>query len=490
MKLTVGMATYDDYNGVYFSVQSLRLYGKELIDEIIVVDNNPDSEQGKLTRDFAAKAKIRYVAFPQPVGTTAPRQKIFEEAASDFVMVIDSHVLLELQGLLALREDMAKGLIGEDIYSGPLLMDDGEGIQTHFGDKWRREMRGVWRRAWVSPEGLLIDVESTITGECRFRTVMGNEEYTPKFQMEYQGHEKLLKMNGFRTPDRPFEIPGQGLGCFLAHRKSWLGFNPYFRKFGGEELYIHDKYRQAGRKAICLPYLRWMHRFGAHGRGIPLDRYAKVRNYVLGALELGKPLDDIYNHFVNQEHYDSILNHLWEEYSIPPHIFKGLPEEEVFNKAKLILANFKISKQEWDWLVEDPIARETTHPDVIAAKLGKKEEPAKPVIPEHGPGTELKEILKSIGIEASQNCSCNRRAAEMNVLGVAGCRAKKDEIVGWLREGAPKWSWTAKLSAAAMSVKTGLAMKVNWLDPFPDLVELAITNAEMKENASKQSTVA
>ena len=43
-KLTIGMATFDDYHGVYFSIQALRMYHPEVIDdiEILVVDNNPD----------------------------------------------------------------------------------------------------------------------------------------------------------------------------------------------------------------------------------------------------------------------------------------------------------------------------------------------------------------------------------------------------------------------------------------------------------------
>lgn len=43
-KLTVGMATYDDYYGVYFSLQALRLYHPEILDatNFLVVDNHPD----------------------------------------------------------------------------------------------------------------------------------------------------------------------------------------------------------------------------------------------------------------------------------------------------------------------------------------------------------------------------------------------------------------------------------------------------------------
>ena len=41
--LAIGMATYDDYDGVYFSIQAIRLYHPEILPfvEFIVVDNHP-----------------------------------------------------------------------------------------------------------------------------------------------------------------------------------------------------------------------------------------------------------------------------------------------------------------------------------------------------------------------------------------------------------------------------------------------------------------
>ena len=43
---------------------------------------------------------------------------------------------------------------------------------------------------------------------------------------------------------------------------AWPGFPAAFRGFGGEEAYIHEKFRRAGGRRLCLPWLRWMHRFG------------------------------------------------------------------------------------------------------------------------------------------------------------------------------------------------------------------------------------
>jgi hypothetical protein len=59
----------------------------------------------------------------------------------------------------------------------------------------------------------------------------------------------------------------------------------------------------------------------------------------------------------------------------------------------------------------------------------------------HGPGTELKKLLKRVGIVASPNCSCNARARKMDeeeARQPGWCVAHVDEIVGWLREEATK----------------------------------------------------
>lgn len=58
--------------------------------------------------------------------------------------------------------------------------------------------------------------------------------------------------------------------------------------------------------------------------------------------------------------------------------------------------------------------------------------------PTHGPGTELKKLLKKIGITASPDCSCNARARLMDERGIEWCEQNIDEIVGWLREEAGK----------------------------------------------------
>lgn len=58
--------------------------------------------------------------------------------------------------------------------------------------------------------------------------------------------------------------------------------------------------------------------------------------------------------------------------------------------------------------------------------------------PPSGPGTELKKLLKTIGITANPGCSCNARAAQMDVWGADECERRIPEIVEWLGEEARK----------------------------------------------------
>lgn len=60
--------------------------------------------------------------------------------------------------------------------------------------------------------------------------------------------------------------------------------------------------------------------------------------------------------------------------------------------------------------------------------------------PTHGPGTELKALLKTIGIVANPNCSCNKRAKIMDEKGCDWCEENIDQIDDWLAEESKKRS--------------------------------------------------
>ena len=68
-KLTIGMATHDDYDGLYFSLQSIRLHHPEILDDIefVIIDNNPNSAHGKSIRNLLKWIKEPVQYLPKPV---------------------------------------------------------------------------------------------------------------------------------------------------------------------------------------------------------------------------------------------------------------------------------------------------------------------------------------------------------------------------------------------------------------------------------------
>lgn len=259
MKLTIGMATYDDFHGVYFTVQALRMYHAEAMAEceLLVVDSNPESRHGHDTKNLCANAGVRYVEMPGGSTSTA-RNKVFQQATGNAVLCTDCHCLFPAGVIRHLLDWWSANSTCDDLLHGPRFDDSlsTEKMANYFADRWRAQMWGIWEH---DPRG------EDPTGE-------------------------------------PFDIPAMGLGVFSARRASWLGFHPEQRGFGGEEFYIHEKYRQAGRRVLCLPWLRWLHRFGRpDGVPYPLLLEDKVRNYMLELKDLGLPMDRLHRHFCGGE---------------------------------------------------------------------------------------------------------------------------------------------------------------------------------------------
>ena len=106
--------------------------------------------------------------------------------------------------------------------------------------------------------------------------------------------------------------------------------------------------------------------------------------------------------------------------------------------------------------------------------------------PVEGPGRELALLLASLGVTDLDGCGCKAHVKQMNAWGIDGCREHFDEIVGWLRDGEARFKWADKLKASALAAATGLAFKINWIDPFPGIVEEAIRRAD--KNQQEQAT--
>ena len=183
---------------------------------------------------------------------------------------MDSHVLFVPGAFDSLIRYYAKNPDCKNIIHGPLLYDNLRSCATHFKPTWGGGMYGQW------------DTD-----------------------------------NNRLNSGLPFEIPMQGLGVFSCETKHWVGFNDLFKGFGGEEGYIHEKFRQNGGRVICIPDFKWVHRFHRpEGAKYPLILEDRIWNYFIGWLELTKDPDhtmikQIYDHFkdkIPQNSIDNILN--------------------------------------------------------------------------------------------------------------------------------------------------------------------------------------
>lgn len=270
-KLTIGMAVYDDYDGAYFTIQAIRMYHPEVLDEIefVIINNNPRSESGKALHSLMnwIKEPVQYIEFDN-YSSTSIRDKIFAISNTPYVMSVDCHVFLHPGAIKKLIEYYDRKEDAGNLLHGPLVYDDMSSMSTHFDLKWSSHMWGTWGTNPMINDPL-----------CE-----------------------------------PFEIPAQGLGMFTCRKTEWLGFNPKFRGFGGEEGYIHTKFKRAGKTVMCLPFLKWVHRFN-RPLGVPykLDLRDRFRNYMIGFQEIGRDTQEVINEFkdvISLENIDEVTKEL------------------------------------------------------------------------------------------------------------------------------------------------------------------------------------
>ena len=262
------MSTFDDYDGVYFTIQSIRMYHPEILDvsEFLVIDNNPTGKHSEAIKHLSKSIKnMRVVPFGE-YQSAFVKGKVFEFSTTPYVMCVDSHVILSAGSISRLIEYFDSGKDDGNLLHGPLIYDDMKHVSTHLDLCWRGQMWGTW----------------------------------------------ATDLRGVDPNNPPFEIPAQGMGAFSCRRDSWLGFNPNFRGFGGEEGYIHEKFRKNGKKVICLPFFRWLHRFGRPA-GIPynLKMDDRIINYIIGRIELGMEFSDVKQHFINyisEGHFEKMVD--------------------------------------------------------------------------------------------------------------------------------------------------------------------------------------
>lgn len=348
-KLTIGMPTFDDFDGVYFTIQNLRINHNSVATgvEILVVDNNPTSNQGKAVKKLCGSlADVRYVPDGDSFGTAYAKNRVFDEASGEIVVCMDCHVLPRWPNFCQSVIDYFKEPI-DDLIQGPLFLDGLTHLQTHLDPVWRGSDFGIWGMAREYHDGRLVSFQETSDGIIYF--VLTGDKTKP---VDVSNWSKL-PIVGSRPDDPEFTIPAQGMGLFISRKESWLGFNRNFRGFGAEEYYIHTKYWNSGRKCLCVPKFGWVHRFGRPlGPSYPLLTADKVRNYVIGHSEVGLPLHKIRDHFVESGKFSQAQ---WDSLLSDPEGFTESkePVERSVNNLETVYRTVKVGQRANKFLMDD-----------------------------------------------------------------------------------------------------------------------------------------
>jgi len=265
--LTIGMATYDDYHGVYFTIQALKLYHPVCQTdrvEFLVIDNNPESKHGGETKKFVESIKGTYIPYTKKKSSFI-KYEIANLAAGKYVLQMDCHVMLYPEAIDYLLKYFNDNKDCKNLIQGPMGHNSLKNINTHWEPRFRGHMYGIW------------------------------------------GHDQKSYDKG-----NPFEIPMMGMGLFAYEKNNFPKISKYFNGFGGEQGVIHEYFKKNGGKTICIPQLKWIHRFGRpDGVKFPLTLDDRVYNYFLGFYDVFRDenhplINEVYDHFKDKLHKGQI----------------------------------------------------------------------------------------------------------------------------------------------------------------------------------------
>lgn len=133
-KLTIGIPTHNDYDGLYFTIMALKLY-HPLVQtndvEFVIIDNDPTSHLAGSIINLVNAVRGTYIPISDKTSTTV-KWMIPEYAQGEYVLILDSHVLLEPGAIDELMKYFEEHPDCKDLIQGPLLYDDFVTISTSF----------------------------------------------------------------------------------------------------------------------------------------------------------------------------------------------------------------------------------------------------------------------------------------------------------------------------------------------------------------------
>ena len=245
-------------NELWFTLQGLLNAGLEDGIEVVVVDNDPSDHVRDVCESFG-RSCLRYVEAGEVKGVNYPRSVGASEARGEWLMMLDSHVLMRPGSFALMRERILEGAYPEKSL-------------IHFGV------------SFGSPE------------------VWGAYRLTLHTNFWGTWHH-LVEPNALN----PYPIGATGNWAFLTRISDWNvmgGFNEAFRGYGGDEIYLQLKYWRSGGQVLLDPQVSGSHWSGPRAYHVtPLElvvNTAIAGRVVVGSSFLERFGEALLEHYVQK----------------------------------------------------------------------------------------------------------------------------------------------------------------------------------------------
>jgi hypothetical protein len=151
------------------------------------------------------------------------------------------------------------------------------------------------------------------------------------------------------------------------------------RGFGGEEGYFHQKFRNLGRRCLCLPWLRWLHRFGRPG-GSPYPNRLRNRitNYLIGHCEVGLDEMPVLEHFRAKVSEAEVAQALSDADGVLP---SRLPATPLL--ISCLCPTFGRCGSPWQYLLEESVESFLRQTDVHSELIILNDHPDQEIVFDH-----------------------------------------------------------------------------------------------------------
>lgn len=231
-------------NELWFTLQGLLHAGFQDQVEILVVDNDPSQEVREVCEYFS-RPMLRYIEAGEIKGVNYPRSVGADNARGQWLMMLDSHVLMEPGSYTTILNRIKK-----DCYPPRSLVHCG----VSFGAP------AVWG-------------SYRLTLETNF---WGTWHYLVRPEAK-----------------QPYPIAATGNWAFITRLEDWRfcgGFNEAFRGYGGDEIYLQLKFWRAGGQVLLDPLLKGSHWSGPRSYSIASTELI-VNTAIAGRVVVGADFD-------------------------------------------------------------------------------------------------------------------------------------------------------------------------------------------------------